>query len=138
MRYKTLIIAVLSLLILTLNAEASNNKFKVLLTVVPSSEAGLDSEAKSYTGRELRELQDVEIVEKDPGTDYYLISILPVTLKLTNGVTSGILLSYVIEKNGLIEHNVLIGGPDSLKTLCEKVIAYFDANWLQPQRRRNK
>ena len=70
--------------------------------------------------------------------DYYFISIFPLSLKLTNGVTSGIVVSYVIEKDGRIEHNVLVGGPDELKPLCEKVIAYFDTYWFQPQRKKNK
>ncbi len=138
MNCKALILALISILALTFNAEASNKKFKVLFTVVPTSETALVSETKSYIGRELRALHDVEIVEKDPGLDYYHISIFPLSLKLTNGVTSGTIVSYVIEKDGQTEHNVLVSGPGDLKTLCEKVIAYFDTYWLQPQRTKNK
>jgi hypothetical protein len=138
MKNKYLILTLIVFACLISNAEASNKTFKVLFTVVPTSGTALVGETRSYIGRELRALQDVEMIEKDPGLDYYFISIFPLSLKLTNGVTSGTIVSYVIEKDGRTEHNVLVGGPDELKTLCEKVIAYFDTYWLQPQRKKNK
>ncbi len=138
MKHNNVILALISSLVLILNAEASNKTFKVLFVVAPTSETELVSQAKSYIGRELRALQDVEMVEKDPSLDHFFISIFPLSLKHSGGITSGIIVSYVFEKNGVITHNVLIGGPDELKTLCEKIIAYFDTYWLEPQRKKQK
>ena len=138
MKYKNLILALISILVLTSIAEASNKKFKVLFTVVPTSKTELISQVKSYIGRELRALQDVEMLEKGSSLDYFFISIFPVSLKLSNGVTSGVVVSYVIEKDSKIAHNVLVGAPNELKTLCEKIIAYFDTYWLEPQRKKQK
>ncbi len=136
MKFKHLILASISILALTLNADASNKKLKVLVTVVPTSETDLVGETESYIGRELRALQDVEMIGNDSRRDHYFISIFPLSLRMNDGVNSGIVISYVIEKDERIEHNVLVGGPADLKTLCEKVIAYFDAKWLQPQRKK--
>jgi hypothetical protein len=138
MKYKNVILGLISSLVLIINAEASNMTFKVLFTVVPTSETELVSQAKSYIGRELRALQDVEMLGKDPSLDSFFISICPLSLKLSNGITSGVAVSYVFEKDGKIEHNVLIGGPNELKTLCEKIIAYFDTYWLEPQRKKQQ
>ncbi len=138
MKYKNLIFGLICTLVLTYNAEAANKTFRVLFTVVPTSETELVSQAKSYIGRELRALQDVEMIEKDRDLDYFFISIFPLSLKLSSGITSGVVVSYVFEKDGKIAHNVLIGGPNELKTLCEKIIAYFDTYWLEPERKKQK
>jgi len=73
MKHKTLILALISILVLTVNAEASNKKIKVLFVIPPTAEKILASEAKSYIGRELRAFQDVEQIEKDPSLDYLFI-----------------------------------------------------------------
>ena len=135
MKYKNLILALISIFVLTFNAEASNKKFKVLFVIPPTAETVLASETKSYIARELRALQDVEQIGKDPGLDYFFISIYPISLNLSNGQRAGIAVSYVIEKDARIEHNVLVGAPNELKTLCEKIIAYFDTYWLGPKRK---
>jgi hypothetical protein len=142
MKYKTLILALISILVLSLNAEASNKKIKVLFLIPPSADTALRSETKSYITRELREFKDVELYtdndKLDNIADYFLISIVPVELRLSNGVTSGYAVSYVIDKNDTMEHNVLIGGPNDLKVLCKKVIAYFDTYWLERERKKQK
>jgi hypothetical protein len=139
MKHKNVILALISSLVLIVNAEASNKKtFKVMFTVVPTPETELVSQAKSYIGRELRALQDVEMLEKDPSLDCFFISICPLSLKLSSGTTASIIVSYVFEKDGIIAHNVLVGGPNELKTLCEKIIAYFDTYWLEPRRKKQK
>jgi len=142
MKYKNLILALISILILTNNAEASNKKIKVLLLIPPTVETILASETRSYITRELRSLKNVELLLPDKditSLDYFLISIFPVSLKLSDGYGAGFTVSYVIEyKNDKIEHNVLVGGPHELKNLCEKIIAYFDTYWLEQERKKQK
>jgi hypothetical protein len=135
LKYKNLILALISIFILTFNTEAANKKFKILFVIPPTAETALASETKSYIARELRALQDVEQIGKDPSLDYFFISIYPISLNLSNGQRAGIAVSYVIEKDARIEHNVLVGAPNELKTLCEKIVAYFDTYWLGPQRK---
>jgi hypothetical protein len=139
MKYKNLILALISILVLTHNAEASNKKIKVLFLIPPTVETVLASETRSYIARELRSLKDVELMllgKDDTSLDYFLISIYPVLLKLSDGHSAGVAVSYVIDKDEKIEHNVLVGAPHELKTLCEKIIAYFDTYWLEPQRKK--
>jgi hypothetical protein len=138
MKHKSVILALISTIVLIVAAEGSNRTFKVLFVVVPTSETELVSQARSYIGRELRGLRDVEMVEKDPSLEHFFISICPLSLKLSSGITSGVVVSYVFEKDGIIHHNVLIGGPNELKTLCEKIIAYFDTYCLEPERKKQK
>jgi len=138
MKHKNLILALISILVLTFNAEASNKKFKVLFVIPPTAERVLVSETESYIARELRALHDVEQIGKDPSLDHFFISIYPISLKLSNGLSAGVAVSYVIEKDSKIEHNVLVGAPNELKALCEKIIAYFDTYWLKPERKKQK
>jgi hypothetical protein len=134
MKLKNLIIILISIFFLTHNVEAAGKKFQVLLSVVPTSEKALVSETKSYITRELRALHDVVLLNDDPESKAIFISIFPFSLKVSNGINTGVGISYVIEKDNLTEHNVLIGGPNDLKTLCERVVAYFDTYWLEPKR----
>lgn len=138
MKHKNLFLALISILVLSFNAEASNKKIKVLFVIPPTAERVLASETRSYIARELRALQDVEQIEKDPNLDYFFISIYPISLKLSNGLSAGVAVSYVIEKNSKMEHNVLVGAPNELKALCEKIIAYFDTYWLERERKQQK
>jgi len=134
--YKNVILALLSIFILSSNTAASSKTFKVLFVIPPTIERALAGETKSYITRELRALRDVEQIEKDPTLDYFFISIFPVSINLSNGRRAGIAVSYVFEREARIEHNVLIGAPDELKTLCEKIVAYFDTYWLGPERKK--
>ena len=117
MKRKSLIIVLLSIFIMISNTEASTKKIKVLFTIPPTVERALAGETKSYIARELRALKDVEQIEKDPTSQYFFISIYPVSLNLSNGQTAGIAVSYVFEKEARIEHNVLVGTPNELKTI---------------------
>jgi hypothetical protein len=132
MKYKQLLFSLITMLILTCNAEAANNQFKVQFVVAVGNE--LTDQVKSYVTRELRGLPDVKIIHKDPDLTAYHISIFPISVKLSNGITTVVAISYVFEKDGLIEHVVLSGPPEQLKTLCEEIIARFDKNWLEPKR----
>jgi hypothetical protein len=134
--YKNVILALLSIFILSSHTAASSKTFKVLFVIPPTVERALPGETKSYITRELRALRDVEQIEKDPTLDYFFISIIPVSINLSNGQRAGIAVSYVFEREARIEHTVLIGAPDELKTLCEKIVAYFDTYWLGPERKK--
>jgi len=138
MRHKTVTLILIGSFLLALDAEPSDKKSKVILAVVPTTETELVSQAKSYIGRELRSLRDVEILERDPGLVSTVISIFPFSLKLSNGMTAGMGVSYVFEKDSVMSHGVMTGGPNDLKVLCEKVIAYFDTYWLEPRRKKEK
>jgi len=133
---KILILTFIGILVLTINGEASDKKIKVLLTIPPAVERALAGETRSYITRELRALQDVEQIEKDPTLDHYFISVFPISLNLSNGQSTGVAISYVIEKNSDMEHNVLVGPSNELKIMCEKIVAYFDTYWLQRERKK--
>lgn len=132
MKYKYIIFGLIIILLLPYNAEAADAKFKVLFVVPAKNE--LTDQVRSYINRELRALHDVELVERDPNLDSFLISIYPVSLKLSNGIPTGIAISYVFQKGNLIEHAVLSGPSNDLKALWENIIARFDTNWLETKR----
>ena len=132
MKYKIVILGLITILFLTYSAEAATKQFDVQFVVDPTNE--LTDQVKSYGTRELRALRDVNIIGADPNLSAYFISIYPVSLKLANGMTWAVVVSYVIEKDGIIEHAVLTGSPDQLKSLVEKIIAHFDTKWLEPKR----
>jgi len=132
MKYKYRIFGLISILLLSYNAEAADAKFKVQFVVPAANE--LTDQVKSYGTRELRALHDVKLVGADPNMSAYHISIYPVSLTLSTGITTGVVVSYVIEKDGIIEHAVLTGSSDQLKSLIEKIIAHFDTKWLEPKR----
>lgn len=132
MKYKYIIFSLISILLLSFNGEAANAKFKVQFVVPPWLE--LANQVKSYGMRELRSLHDVEIIDEDPNLSNYYISLYPLLLKTSTGTVIGVAVSYVIEKDGHIEHAVLTGSPDQLKLLVEKIIATFDTTWLEQKR----
>jgi hypothetical protein len=132
MKCKIVIFGLISILFLTYSAEAASKQFDVQFVVPAAND--LTDQVKSYGTRELRALHDVKLIGADPNLSAYHISIYPVSLTLSTGITSGVVVSYVIEKDGIIEHAVLIGSPDQLKSLVEKIIAYFDTKWLEPKR----
>lgn len=103
MNYKILAIALLSIYIVASSAEAASNKFKVLFVVPPTADKALAGETRSYITRELRTLQDVEQIEKDPTLDHFFISVYPVSLNLSNGQRAGIAVSYVIDRQAKID-----------------------------------
>lgn len=130
MKYKILILGLISILFLTYSAEAADAKFKVQFVVPPWLE--LADQVKSYGTRELRAIHDVELIGAD--TNDYFISIYPVSIRTSTGITIAVVVSYVIEKDYRIEHAVLTGSPDQLKSLVEKIIASFDTKWLEQKR----
>ncbi len=96
--YKTLIVALFMVFIVSSNTVASSKTFKVLFIIPPTVERPLLAETKSYITRELKALRDVEQIEKDPTLEYFLISIIPISINLSNGQRAGIAVSYVFER----------------------------------------
>jgi hypothetical protein len=132
LKYKIVISTLISILCLACGVKASAKQFAVQFVVPASNE--LTDQVKSYGIHELRSLHDVKLIGADPTLSSYHISIYPLLLTLSNGIRTVVVVSYVIEKDGVIEHAVLTGPPDQLKTLVDKVIARFDAKWLEPER----
>ena len=122
-------LVLVGLLFLPSSLFGQSKRFTVLITVPPVF-GEFDDEAKSYLKRELRELADLSLVEKN--ADFF-ISVIPVPIKVGGRIT-GIAVSYVFEKGDIILHNVKIGSPDSLKTMCQKVIAEFDTYFVETYR----
>jgi hypothetical protein len=113
-------------------AQADQKKFNVRLNVPPVFDK-YEVEGKSYLNRELREINDVEIVDVEGDWDYFISVVFA---PLTVGETpSGIAVSYVFLHEGTIMHNVTIGSTSNLKGLCQKVIAHFDSLILEPSRK---
>jgi hypothetical protein len=138
MKSKMVILGLISILCLTYNVaaaskqEAASKQFDVQFVVPVTNE--LTNQVKSYGTRELRALHDVKLIHADPTHSAYLISIYPLLLTLSNGETTGVVVSYVIEKDHIIQHAVMTGPTDQLEFLVEKIIADFDTYWLEPKR----
>src|SRR5262249_20284018 len=118
MNYKMLTLALIGILFLSYTAESAAQQFNVQFNVPAQNE--LSDEVKSYGAPELRALHDVRIIDTDPSLSAYHISIYPVFLKLKNGITYGVVVSYVIDKDGITEHAVLTGSLEQLKSLVAK------------------
>lgn len=69
MKYKCTIFGLISILLLSYNAEAADAKFKVQFVVPPWLE--LADQVKSYGTRELRAIHDVELIGADEN-DYFI------------------------------------------------------------------
>jgi hypothetical protein len=135
---------------------------KVKLTVEASPE--IRDEFVSFIGRELRSLQDVEIV--DDGADFELKIIAMTMHSQGSSATSGIAISTIVLRSvrrspigyfasecanekgfskavdavmasdGILEDsNLLVGPPGELRSLSAKVVADFDQNTLEPMRK---
>jgi hypothetical protein len=86
LKYRIGLVVLMSIFILfSTISEASSKKFKVLFVIPPTVERTLASEARSYVARELRALRDVEQIDNDPTLDHFFISIIPVSINLSNG-----------------------------------------------------
>ena len=130
-----LVLTVLSLS--TAPATAQNPRFTVLLSVPKQNE--YTDLTRSFIARELRELKDVVLVDR---AGQFWISVVPAPVQLSRGSdparTVALALSFFIEDGDWIFHDVFIGAPHDLRSLCEKVVARFDVVILQPKRDASK
>ena len=141
---------------------ASDAKFKVQILVASKEH---QSKIISFISRELRSLDDVEIVEKDPD---YLISVISIVSRDQNSkVERGVSVSYTITRRSyfpkyIIEqmdaknvsgvslktihpllysprlHYLQTGPLDSLMSICEEIAVTLDTEELEPQRKANR
>jgi len=139
-------------------ADAKDQQFTARVKVIVSAKENIKSSLTSYLNRELRSLNDVELVETDPEWE---LNVLAVELKTTGGYKSGVALSVVIispfinqmlsgffqeqfEDAGLKmtsdlylypDHWLNVGPADKLQDLCKDVIATFDTKHLEEGRK---
>ena len=72
------------------------------------------------------------------GAGQFIISVVPAPVEMSQGSarpkTVALALSFFFEDGDLIAHDVFIGAPQDLRSLCEKIVARFDVAILQPKR----
>ena len=130
-----LVLAVLWLV--AVPAPAQTARFTVLLSVPKQNE--YTELTRSFIARELRELKDVAVVDR---AGQFVISVVPVPVQVSRGsapaTTVALVVSFFIEDGDWIVHDVVIGAPQDLRSLCEKIVARFDVGILQPKRDGNR
>jgi len=153
-------IAVLtSIAVLSLSAHAADNskpRFPVKAKVSVLGSESIKSSVSSYLNRELRSLNDVELVDDDYEWE---IRICAIEIKMQTGQKAGFALSSVIIQtfynrplslwvkprhldyvldltSGLSYYPIQrlrVGGPEDLQEMCKDVIADFDTQRLKPR-----
>ena len=73
MKYKYIIFGLISILLLSYNAEAATKQFDVQFVVPTANE--LTDQVKSYGTRELRALHDVKLIGADQNLSAYHVSL---------------------------------------------------------------
>ena len=135
MKFMRLVFGILFILVLIYNADAGEKQFSVLVNVPIKNE--LTDRVKSFVTRELRGFSDIKLVDQlEHKNRQYFISIVPVQIKLTNGVIVGVAVSYVFQDGERIMHHVLTGSPEALKTLCQELVSAFDTTIIEPNRKK--
>jgi len=131
--------------------------FSGRVQVVVDANENIKAEIESYISRELRSLGDIIVTDDEPR---WILDILAIESKKTGDYTTGIVLSIVIlepynnkflieqvnpkykadallETMGLSEytaHSVRTGPTDSLRNICNEVVADFDSKHLKQAR----
>jgi hypothetical protein len=127
-------IAVVLIILLPISTVAAKRqKFVVLVAVFPYNKE-FDTEIESYLKREIRELPDVQIVDKSEDQDHFLLSVVAAPIS-RNGVLELFALSYFFQRDGISMHYIIIGKREDLKSMCQQVIAVFDSKFVEPYRR---
>ena len=164
---KTLVALLLTLTVATVAAaqgHIQNPKYSAKVKLTVTADPGLKDEFVSYVARELRSLQEVELV--DSGADFELKIVAMETHSQGSSTPNGIAISTIVlrtvkhspigyfaadcakEKgfdkvvdalmgsDGILEDSeLLVGPPDQLKALAGKVVASFDQGTIEPMRR---
>jgi hypothetical protein len=136
-------------------------KFKVQLLVASKEHK---ERIIGFISRELRSLDDVEIVKEDP--DYAISVIAIVSRDLNSDAERGVAVSYTITKKSYFHKHIIkqvddenvssisvktvqpllyfphlhylqTGPPDSLMSICEEIVATLNAEELEPRRKEN-
>jgi hypothetical protein len=140
---------------------SDDTKFKVQLLVASKEHK---ERIISFISRELRSLDDVEIVKEDP--DYAISVIAIVSRDFNSEVERGVAVSYTITKQSYFHKHIIkqmddenvsnismktvrpllyfphlhylqTGPPDSLMSICEEIVATLNAEELEPRRKEN-
>lgn len=139
-------------------ADTSNLRFSARVKVTVSAPDNIKGAVSSYLNRELRSLNDVELVDTKPEWE---INVLAMELKTVGGYKSGVVLSTVIINSfdnqmlsvffqpnlkdiGLYmtsslswypDHWMNVGSTDDLQRLCKDIVADFDTKHLEESRK---
>lgn len=135
---------------------------KTKIAVTTSAKESVKGEFESYIKREFRSLKDVEIVDSEAD---FTISFVILETQTKGGGTTGYAISQVLshpfprsvfhlmfkdklspkdfewikkatEAAKFVDgHSLRTCGPDELKSVCEKLVAEFDTNTLEPARK---
>lgn len=126
----------------------------------------LASEVRSYLSRGLRSLGDVEIVSDSEA--FYRLGIILLPLTGRDGVKTGYVVSVIVvqptgydalrplfkgatsedalkaldavlkESVNVVDHFVQVGGSDDVEKICKTVVATFDGDVLESERKINQ
>jgi hypothetical protein len=142
----------------TYAAEINNPQFSAKVKVSVSAPDDIKDLVSSYLNRELRSLNDVEIVDNNPDWE---IEIVAMELKTVSGYKNGIAISTVIlspynnqalseffkpefKESGLLitsglswysDQMLNVDSSDNLQELCKTIVADFDSRELEPSRK---
>lgn len=144
-------------------AQNSANKFSCRIAVEVEAKGQLQEQVSSYVNRELRGLGDVLLVEDKPTIRVKILAIkntsadsgqhLGYTLSLVvtrlldieslKTIIAGqvkkddfsLIENYLDERYTLIEHYLTVGGPNSLKNLCEEIVTQLDVSAIEIERK---
>jgi len=140
------------------SANAQDLKFTARVKVIVSGDENIKGVITSYLNRELRSLNDVELVDSDPE---WTIMVMAMEARTIGGYKSGIILSTNIIRHfsnqilsslfqekfkeaGLkitsnlywdVDQWLNVGPADKLQELCKKAIANFDTKHLEEGRK---
>lgn len=150
------VITIIVLSVAAYAADTNNSRFTSRVKVTVSSNDNIQDIVKSYLNRELRSLNDVELVDTDPDWE---IEVLAMELKTSSGNKPGVVLSTVLSlyydkqvvinlikpmyidtlpPNGLQVthyHWLNVDSKDNLQNMCNKMIAEFDSQYLEEGRK---
>ena len=120
--------------------------FRVQVAIKDMPYDRLEKKTKSYVNRELRSLQDVKIVDKDPdwillikagARNMLMIHVLPTVIVKYVGLTPTTVYEYPMTENFVAElYGFDPDDPNGVRTMCEDIVIDFDVEWLEPVRQR--
>jgi hypothetical protein len=164
---KTLIIGLVISLLSIFNSNLYAEEFpkfkaRVSLQVSVSAEENIKGISNSYLSRELRSLQDVELVDRNPE---WVLSVIIMDLTTKRETKVGFVISVMIMRkfpNDYLmsrltksedkeyfkditsdlyfspDHRMNTGALADLRDMCSEIVAYFDTKHLEPTRKIHK
>jgi len=140
----------------------SNIELRYDVEISITADRSIEDEVISYISRELRSLNDVDIVDENA---VFIIEIIALEVKSKDGVKAGVAISVLIlspyygsalkeflkrrtgtDQDILVDtltsdlyskdgHWIEVGGAKDLKSICESIVAEFDAKCLEELRK---